>query len=192
MRTALTLTWALVVLTLAGCASPPEKEIGQAQGAIDAARAAGADIYAVTELQAAVTALDRANQAVTGRDYRLALNDALDSREHAQAAAREAAEGRARARGAAERAMAEAVTRLGAARERLSAAEAARAPARVRRPVATTLASIDAAVQEARAAMDAGDYARVQRVLTGLPERISDAVAALETAEGAQQRRRAR
>ena len=33
----------------AGCGDPPDKELHQAQGAIDAARAAGAEQYAVEE-----------------------------------------------------------------------------------------------------------------------------------------------
>ena len=49
---------ALVILILsASCAEPPSKEMNQAQGAIEAARAAGADRFAATELAAAVDAL---------------------------------------------------------------------------------------------------------------------------------------
>jgi len=55
----------------------------QAQGALDAARAAGAERYATAEYQAAATALKNAQDAVAQRDYRLALNHALDSRERA-------------------------------------------------------------------------------------------------------------
>ena len=66
---------------------PPDKEMQQAQGAIDAARAAGADQYAHEEFAAAQEALTHANEAVEQRDYRLALNHALDSRERAQNAA---------------------------------------------------------------------------------------------------------
>jgi Domain of unknown function (DUF4398) len=68
----------------------------QAQGAIDAARAAGADRYATTEYAAATDALKNANEAVAVRDYRLALNYALESREQAQNAARGAADAKAR------------------------------------------------------------------------------------------------
>ena len=78
----------------------------QAQGAIDAARAAGADRYAATEYTAATDALKRAQDAVAQRDYRQALNEALDSREHAQNAAREAADSKAQVRGEVERDMA--------------------------------------------------------------------------------------
>ena len=76
----------------AGCADPPTKEMNQAQGAIDAARAAGAEQFAADEFQAAVDALKRRDEAVDQRDYRLALSLALDSRERAQDAAKRAAD----------------------------------------------------------------------------------------------------
>ena len=82
----------LAALLASACTSPPNKEMDQAQGAIDAARAAGAERYAATELAAANTALKNANDAVQQGDYRLALNHALDSREQAQNAARVAAD----------------------------------------------------------------------------------------------------
>ena len=44
----------------AGCSEPPQKEMSEAQGAIDAARAAGAERYAVEEFRAATTALKSA------------------------------------------------------------------------------------------------------------------------------------
>src|SRR5581483_9749899 len=72
----------LCVTFTAACADdPPTKEMNQAQGAIDAARAAGAEQYAPEDFKAAVAALQRSHEAVTQRDYRQALNDALDARE---------------------------------------------------------------------------------------------------------------
>src|SRR5436190_8399990 len=82
----------------AACGDPPDKEMQQAQGAIDAARAAGADQYAHDEFTAAEDALKRSRDAVEQRDYRQALNSALDARERAQTAAKEAVDGKATAR----------------------------------------------------------------------------------------------
>ena len=73
--------WLVVVLVAISCAEPPHKEMDQAQGAIDAARAAGAEQYAAAEFTAATKALAQSNEAVTARDYRLALNYALDRNE---------------------------------------------------------------------------------------------------------------
>src|SRR5207237_8077226 len=98
--------------------------------ALDAARAAGADRYAKDEYQAALAALKSAQDAVTQRDYRLALNHALDSRERAQAAAKQAADQQAAQRSGAERRLGEVTTMLALANQRLSAAQAARVPRR--------------------------------------------------------------
>src|ERR1700736_2016696 len=94
---------AVSILSTACRDDPPEKEMRQAQGAIDAARAAGADRYAHDELVAATETLKRARAAVDDRDYRLALNNAIDSREHAQNAAKQAADNKAIARADADR-----------------------------------------------------------------------------------------
>ena len=80
---------AVVMLVLsAACAEPPNKEMNQAQGAIDAARAAGADKFAADEFKAAHRRAPRSEDAVVAGDYRQALNHALDSRERAQNAAK--------------------------------------------------------------------------------------------------------
>ena len=102
----------ITAILSASCAEPPNKEMNQAQGAIDAARAAGADRFATIELTAAVDALKRSEEAVASGDYRQALSHALDSRERAQNAAKMAVDGRADARGQAERAVAEVATLL--------------------------------------------------------------------------------
>src|SRR5689334_25094584 len=99
-----------VVAAIAGaaCGDPPDKEIQQAQGAIDAARAAGADQYARDEFTAALDALKRSHDAVEQRDYRQALNAALDARERAQTAAKQAVDAKATARADADKALTEA------------------------------------------------------------------------------------
>src|SRR5439155_26405029 len=109
----------VAAVTAAACGDPPDKEIQQAHGAIDAAKAAGADLYGRDELTAAEKAVKDANTAVNDRDYRLALNNALDAREHAQTAAKQAADGKAAARSDAERVLRDAEIALADARVRL-------------------------------------------------------------------------
>ncbi len=94
----------LVALAAAGaaCASPPTKELSLAEGAIEAARAAGAAEFATAEFTAAVDTLSRARADVTAGDYRAALGHALDANTRAQGAARAAADGRVKARLAAD------------------------------------------------------------------------------------------
>ena len=122
MRRWLLLLVVAVEVGASACTHPPDKEMQQAQGAIDAARAAGADQYGRDEFAAAEEALRNAHEAVAQRDYRLALNDALDSRERAQNAAKEAAHNKAAARADADRALFDATAAIGRAscRERVS------------------------------------------------------------------------
>src|SRR5262245_58798674 len=117
------------MVTLA-CATPPDKEINQAQGAIEAARSAGAEQYASEEFSAAEAAMRRSAEFVQQRDYRQALNQALDARERAKEAARRAAEQRAAARSAAELGLADLSTAVQQARVVINAAQAARVPAK--------------------------------------------------------------
>lgn len=159
----------IVVLALAAsaCGDPPDKEIQQAQGAIDTAKAAGADQYARDELAAAEKALKDANDAVGDRDYRLALNHALDAREHAQTAAKQAGDGKAAARADADRVLRDAVQALDEARARLKAAEAARVTPRTLADARRLIADGEGTVQEARTAFQSGRYGDVADILAG-------------------------
>jgi hypothetical protein len=167
---------AIVFLTFAAaCSEPPTKEMHEAQGAIAAARAAGADTYAAPELEAARAALKRSEQAVTARDYRLALGQALDARERAEEAAREAADRKAAARSDAERALAEASAALARARVRIEAASKARAPRRALTTARAGLQDASRTVQESRAALSTGDYLKAKQLLDSVAARL-DAV----------------
>jgi len=158
--------WVVIVSALlaASCGAPPDKEMQQAQGAIDAARAAGADKYATTEFTAAQDALKQAHDAVDQRDYQSALNHALDSRERAQNAAKEAGERKATARGDAERALSDATTALTEARLKLKTAESARVSPKTLTNPRRTIADNEQALQKARAAFGQGDYLTASRL----------------------------
>ncbi len=150
----------------------------QAQGALDAAQAAGADKYAVNEFTAAQQALAHAHDAVGQRDYRLALDRALDSRERAQNAAREAADGKAAARSAAERALRQAQQKVDAVVAKLEAAETGKVPARALAAPRTSLDTVKTSLQEVRAVFEKGDYLDV-------PPRATAATASLDAASEA-------
>jgi DNA repair exonuclease SbcCD ATPase subunit len=182
--------WLLVALLASACAEPPNKEMDQAQGAIDAARAAGADRYATSEYTAATDALKSANTAVSQGDYRLALNYALESREHAQNSAREAADARARMSGEIERSMAEVAGLMAQAGTRLEAARKARAPRRAIDELAAAIARVNEDVQEAGEAVKRDDYVAARAALDGVKERIGKALAAVETPATSQNQRR--
>ena len=183
--------WLLVtLLVLPACAEPPTKELNQAQGALDAARAAGADQYAPDEYRAAADALKSANDAVEQRDYRLALNNALDSRERAQNAVREAAITRARVRSEVERAMSQIAAMLAQASTRVAAAEKGKGPRRNLHEAQQLLARVNADVQKTGEAMKADDYMAAQAALNGIRERIQQVIAMLEPPGASQSSRR--
>ena len=179
-----------LLLLLTACGTPPHKEIDQAQGAIDAARAAGADRYAINELTAATTSLTAATQAVDQRDYRLALNHALESREHAQNAARISAETQGKLRAEVERSTAEVKALLAQANGRLTTAEKTRLSRRLITDTRRAVAAATGDVQKADAAVQAGNVTEAQAVLARAKRELSDVIARLDAALRAQNARR--
>jgi Domain of unknown function (DUF4398) len=182
--------WLVVVLAAISCADPPHKEMDQAQGAIDAARAAGAEQYAASEYAAATQALKQANDAVTGRDYRLALNYALESREQAQNGARTAADTRAKLRGDVERSIAEAKALIAQARARLDGPSSAQIPRGTRRSAQQRLKQIEGDLQKADAALQAEKYMEADRLLMGVKQQIQSVVTTLSRGSTSQSPRR--
>jgi hypothetical protein len=164
------------------CGDPPDKEIQQAQGAIEAARAAGADRYATQEFSAAQEAMKLALEAVTASDYRLALNHALDSRERAQNSAKLAADGKAAARVEADRALTAAADALTGARTTLKSAPKSAARQAV--------ADAERRLQEARSAFDRGEYSESVKIAAAIIAALSKATSDPDPAPGGGNRRR--
>ena len=181
-----------LLLLLTACGTPPHKEMDQAQGAIDAARAAGAERYAKDELTAATTALTAATQAVDQSDYRLALNHALESRERAQNAARIAADTQGALRAEVERTSAEVKNLLAQANGRLTTAEKSRLARRIITDTRKVIATATGDVQKANAAVQAGNVTEAQAVLARAKQQLSDVITRLDTALQAQNARRRR
>jgi len=186
--------FALLLLTstlfVPACADdPPEKEMQQAQSAIDAARAAGAGDYAHDELAAAEQALKNAHAAVDQRDYRLALTSAFDSRERAQTAQAQAADQKIVARTEASRALTDVSAALVHAHASLQSAEAARSRQSLAAP-RKVIRDLDRTVQEARAAFAKGEYVTTMKVLKDGNARLAGAERALEAPKSAPARRR--
>jgi Domain of unknown function (DUF4398) len=185
----LTVLFCALVLC-AACSEPPQKELDRAQGAIDAARAAGADRYAATELTTAVTALQQAHDAVAQRDYRLALSRALDASERAQQAARQAADGKARARSEAEAALNRAQIAGQQLQSAIKAAEAARVPAPLLAQARKTAAAAKGALQKTRALIESGDYLEANTAVKTVSEQIGKQILAINEAQAARPGRR--
>lgn len=176
-------------LICAACSEPPQKELDRAQGAIDAARAAGAEQYASEPFSAATSALQQAHEAVEQRDYRLALSYALDASERAQEAARNAADGKAAARSRSESTLEAADEALAQLQARLKAAEAAKVAAKDLQSSRTAAANAASALQEARAAMDGGKYIEATDALKGVRAGIEAEIRAVDQQVAARQAR---
>lgn len=167
---------------IAGCGDdPPTKELQQAQQAIDEARASGADRYSTEDFTAAQEAIKRSQAAVVARDYRQALNDALDARDRAQTAEKDAVDKKAKAKVDADRVLHEAALAVVNARAKLRAAETAhRVPVRVLVPIRRNIADAETRVQEARTAFESGDYLSVIGPLNAEMERLNSDVKTLD------------
>ena len=162
----------LLLLALAGCSEPPQKEIDEAKSAIDAARAAGADQYAAEEYAGAAATLEKARAAVDERDYRQALSYAIDARQRAIEASRMVPEVRARLNAAAETELkltSDSVAHLDSA---LRAAGDAGVRGQDRRPAHDALVAAKRVLQEARTALDARKYVEANAMLRGVREKL--------------------
>ena len=179
----------MVLLVASACGDPPDKELHQAQGAIDAARAAGAEEYAAAELTAAQTSLGLAKEAVSQRDYRLALSHALDAGRSAQSAAREAADQKALVRSEAERGIADLTAAVSEAGARVKTLRAARSAAAALATAETTVTDVSRVLQEARTALAGGKYVAARDLMRGQLERISAAITDLDNAATPRRRR---
>ena len=167
-------------LALTACSgSPPQKELDRAQGAIDAARAAGAETYATEAYRAATSLLQQAHDAVTQSDYRLALTRALDAHDRAQEAARGAADGKAHARSEAEAAMTAATAAVQRLHTRITA-EAARVPKNAMPGLKKYATSADETLQKARAALNTGGYLDARDSARALTREVNDRLTALD------------
>ena len=169
---------AAVVLTafVLACSAPPEKERHQAEGALAAARAAGAATYASDDLAAAERALAAYDDAVAQRDYREALSLAIDARDGAYEAARRAADEKAIARAAAERLTLEAEGLLREVEARLAAPAGARAGSPDVPRWTSLLENGTRALQEARSLVRAQDFQAVQERLGPVLEELQQAL----------------
>jgi hypothetical protein len=177
-------------ISIVACGSdPPDKEIQQAQEAIDTARAVSADRYAKDDFSASTDALKNAHAAVDARDYRLALNYALEARDRAESAAKDAADRKATARSNADRALRNAALALVDVRVRLKSAQAAQKPLRVLNAARSAAADGENHVQEARAAFERADYPNVLEILAAPTERLRESIRALAAGDPQQTKR---
>ena len=153
-RLAITL---LVALAMTACSEPPVKERHQADVAIASAQAAGAVAYAPVEFQEATAAIKKYDDALAQRDYRQALSAALEARDRADEATKQAGSKKAEMRGRADQLIRtlESLTKAATARSAGPTGRQAGAAATRRR---AALRAGNAALQEARTRVGKQDY----------------------------------
>jgi hypothetical protein len=176
------------LLLASACAEPPTRELDQAQGAIETARAAGADQFAPEEIRAAADALARAHVAVSQRDYRQALSLALDAKERARDAARTSAERMSQHRSEAEQTINNAERALVAAEQRLASPVDARLPGPQHAALTAGLQSAGRALQEARAALAKQTYPQAKASADAALTRIRETMTTLSDIQGRSRR----
>jgi len=154
----------------------------RASGAIDAARAAGAERYAADVYAAATASLQQSHDAVQQRDYRLALSRALDASERAQEAAKLAADNKAKARGDSETAINQINTALQQLDARLKAAAVARVPAPAVDRARKVATDAGAALQKARTALKDGNYLESLATLKATSSEITEGIRQIDEA----------
>ena len=166
----------VLLLAAAGCSAPPQKEIDQAQTAVDLARTAGADMFAAADYTAAAAGLQKARAAVDQRDYRLALSYAIDARQRAQDAIRQATEGKASAQRATNALITDVTARVNQLQARLGTAEAAHVPAKELRAPRAVVAEVQKDLQEARTEIGVGNYDKAGEILTAVRKKLDAAI----------------
>ena len=132
------------------------------------------------ETAAAAAGVQKARTAVEQRDYRLALSYAIDARQRAQDAVRQAGEGRKRAQQAIETLYSEVATRANRLQTSLRAAEAAHAKPKDLNAARATLAGARTALQEASTAITLGKFDQGSKSLTGVRGKLDTAIGDLE------------
>jgi hypothetical protein len=166
--------------------------MNRAQGAVDTAKAAGAEQYAPESFAAASAALKQSYDAVDQRDYRLALSRALDAFDRAQEAAKQAADGKAKARSDAETAINATHVALQQLEARIKDATAARAPAAALAHARRVGSDTSAVLQKARASLRGGSYLEAVEAVRNKPAEIASAMKNLGGAADARGAKRKR
>ena len=122
------------------------------------ARAAEAAIYSPEGLQAAEAALQKYDESVAQRDYRQALNLAIEARDKAYDAAKQASDAKTAAKNQADRLIAEIDSLTATANARLAGTATPRPNAQAADRMRAAVKAAATAVQEARSLIERQDY----------------------------------
>jgi hypothetical protein len=148
----------LIAMTTLACSEPPDKERQQAERALTAAQAADAATYAPDELHAAESAFQKYGAAVDARDYRQALALAVEARDGAYRATKDATDEKASARSQAERLVTDLESLARAGQARLSGTNGPKLTVAAADHVRAVLVTAASLLQEARSQVAQQNY----------------------------------
>lgn len=184
------LVWGLLImLSPLACSAPPLKERQQADDALAAARAAEAAKYDPDDLQAATAALKKYDDDVAQRDYRLALSDALEARDRAYLAAKQAPVMKAALRTQATDLIADVTSLNKAAAARLAGTAGPRLTGPALDRLRSATRAVPTALQEARSLVGKEDFSGAIKVLTPVADALRREVPAADQRTGRRQGR---
>ena len=172
----------LLCAAAVACGEPPTKEMDLARQTIKAARSAQAERYAPAELTAAQAAMDKSTAAVSNRDFKLALNHALDSHERAKTASSLATAAHRELRERLDTSLAEVTGRLASVRTTISAAARVRSSRRAAARAGRVLNTIEKDLQKAGALINADDLDAADTLLGRVSVRITEVSGTLPAA----------
>ena len=178
------------LLVLSGCAQPPTGELNAAQKAIEGARAAQADKYAIGEFGAAQKALTDATAEIHNQDkgfvltrnYTAAKNLLKDVEARAQAAQSVSRENKQKTKSEVEALIQDTTASLEATKVALEKAPKGKDTAA---DLATLKADLDALttkIDQAKALANNGDYPEAKASLTETKQKATDIAAQLQQA----------
>jgi hypothetical protein len=191
---------AVLLLTVAGCAQPPNEEITGARTALEQAKSADVTDYAPESLatardaEAALDAEIRAQEEKMSilRSYDKTTELAKQAKAAADQAVADAATAKEAARAEASALIAESRTRLDEAKAMLQSAPRGKASATDIAALQGDLNSAEAMLGEAQAAFDAGNYRDATVKVQAMRQTTDEVQAAIEAAKQAQQAARPR
>lgn len=173
------------VTMLWSCAQPPTQEMDAAKAAIQKAVTAGADKYAVTELDAAKSALAQAEEKVNAKDYEAAKNLAKEAADKAAAAEAAVAAGKEAVKAEVDKMIPEVEKAAAALQKQAKAAKANKKAAVALKATLEGIPALETDLKDAKAASDAGDFAGAKEKLTAVKIKIDDADKAISAEIGA-------
>lgn len=166
---ALIIVSAFVAAVVSSCAGPPNEEITQADAAIQAAQAAGADAYAPDDFKAASDALADAKAKVESKDYKGAKEAAMTAKEKAEAAKANAEKGKEEKKAEAEQKMSALKTEWDAVK-----AEVAKVKGKAAGELKQTESDIETQVSTIQGQIDQGNYADAVKALDEATAKAGD------------------